>query len=267
MEETKGLRHFEILARCCRQSKQQGGVALVGKKEGFMGNKEGPGLWERKKAGLMVCVLVTWKKGLLAGIIPSEIGNLPRLEMLSIHSGSLAGTIPSSIFNISSLKIIDFINNSLFGNLPVNIHCDFPVLEALYLSSYLLTGEIPSNLWECRGLQELALSDNKFTGNISKNIENITFLKALYLDGNGLKGTLPNEIGNLNLEGFSIHENNLSGLIPSNIFNVTTMKIFDLNDNQFSGHLPSTMGFWLPNLEELSNDPTFGNTERSRKSI
>ncbi|GFS41841.1 hypothetical protein Acr_00g0076630 [Actinidia rufa] len=66
-----------------------------------------------------------------------------------------------------------------------------------------------------------------------------------------LRGTLPEEIGNLNLEKLSIHEASLTGLIPFQIFNMSTIRIIDLGFNQLSGQLPLSLGLWLPNLELL----------------
>ncbi|GFS41853.1 hypothetical protein Acr_00g0076730 [Actinidia rufa] len=111
-----------------------------------------------------------------AGVIPSEIGNLANLEIVSVQSGSLTGSIPSFIFNISSLRIIDLTNNNLSGSLPMDIH-DLPFLEELYLTSNQLSGQFPPGLWECKGLRSLSLSVNKFTGSISRKIGNLTLLK------------------------------------------------------------------------------------------
>ncbi|KAI8004761.1 Leucine-rich repeat receptor protein kinase MSP1 [Camellia lanceoleosa] len=216
------------------------------------------------------------------GKLPSEIGNLVNLEVLSAASGSLTGPIPSFIFNMSSLRVIDFKNNSLSGSLPLDIQYDLPFLKELRLDSNKLSAQFPPGLWECKWLQILSLESNDFTGSISNNIGNLTLLRELSLGLNKLTGTsqtllglfptslhsksvavvwkplaplktqdlnftlcegaLPEEIGNLNLERLSVSFTCLTYLIPSQIFNKSTTRIIILDGNQFSSHLPSSLG-------------------------
>ncbi|KAL2513429.1 LRR receptor-like serine/threonine-protein kinase FLS2 [Abeliophyllum distichum] len=161
------------------------------------------------------------------GGIPLEIGNLSNLEILSIPSISQIGPIPSFVFNMSTLKVIQFGENNLSGSLPVDIYINLPQLVALVLNSNQLTGGIPATF-----------------GNLSR-------LQDLILYENNLAGELPAELGNLNLVEFSVHTNGLSGSIPFSMFNKSTLEIMDVTTNYFSGYLPSTMGFSLPNLQEL----------------
>ncbi|THF99018.1 hypothetical protein TEA_017933 [Camellia sinensis var. sinensis] len=189
------------------------------------------------------------------------------------------------------VRVTDFKNNSLSGSLPLDIQYDLPFLEELQLDSNKLSGQFPPSLWECKWLQILSLESNDFTGSISNNIGNLTLLRELHLGFNKLTGTyqtklglfltslhsksaavvwkplgllktqdlnftlcggtLPEEIGNLNLERLSVSFTGLTGLIPSQIFNISTARIISLNGNQLSGHLPSSLGLWLPNLKEL----------------
>ncbi|KAL2538730.1 LRR receptor-like serine/threonine-protein kinase FLS2 [Forsythia ovata] len=161
------------------------------------------------------------------GRIPLEIGNLSNLEILSIPSFSQTGPIPSFIFNMSTLKVIQFGYNNLSGSLPVDIYLNLPELEKLNLYS------------------------SQFTGGIPATFGNLTRLQILILHENNLAGELPAELGNLHLVQCSVHNNGLSGSIPFSMFNLSTLEILGMGDNYFSGYLPSTMGFSLPDLEEL----------------
>ncbi|KAG6432667.1 hypothetical protein SASPL_104249 [Salvia splendens] len=52
------------------------------------------------------------------GNIPTEIGNLSMLTLLSMHANDLLGNIPASIFNISSLEVMMYLfSNNLCGML------------------------------------------------------------------------------------------------------------------------------------------------------
>ncbi|XP_047961824.1 probable LRR receptor-like serine/threonine-protein kinase At3g47570 [Salvia hispanica] len=74
------------------------------------------------------------------GGVPTEFGNLSRLEILSINSASLTGDIPSSVFNISSLTILTLSANSLSGSIPS--FQNLPKLEKLYLDINKLTEKV-----------------------------------------------------------------------------------------------------------------------------
>ena len=74
----------------------------------------------------------------ISGGIPAEIGNLSKLEELSIKNVSLYGDIPSSIFNMSSLIYLDLSDNNLLGN--ISTFYNLPKLEELYLYNNKLTG-------------------------------------------------------------------------------------------------------------------------------
>lgn len=74
----------------------------------------------------------------ISGGVPTEIGNLSRLEKLNIDSATLIGDIPSSIFNMSSLKYLSLTDNSLSGNIPT--FYNLPNLQMLYLYNNKLTG-------------------------------------------------------------------------------------------------------------------------------
>lgn len=77
---------------------------------------------------------------IITGGIPTEIGKLGNLEMLSISSASLTGTIPISVFKLVFLKVINLSNNSLTGNIPAGSSYGLPNIEHIYLSSNHLTG-------------------------------------------------------------------------------------------------------------------------------
>ena len=70
----------------------------------------------------------------------------------------------------------------------------------------------------------------------------------LHLPGNGLSGTIPNELGNLaNLQSLLIFSNKLSGEIPPEFGNLANLGALHLGYNQFSGEIPSELG----NLAQL----------------
>jgi Leucine-rich repeat (LRR) protein len=54
----------------------------------------------------------------LGGTIPSELGNLVRLEAMYLNDNSLEDSIPSELGNLVNLEALSLHDNSLRGALP-----------------------------------------------------------------------------------------------------------------------------------------------------
>ena len=73
-----------------------------------------------------------------------------------------------------------------------------------------------------------------------------------YPSGNGLRGTIPEALGQLdNLEYLSLYRNKLTGTIPEALGNLNNLKYLSLDSNKLTGTIPETLGN-LNNLESLS---------------
>ncbi|GAA0158705.1 hypothetical protein LIER_15658 [Lithospermum erythrorhizon] len=71
------------------------------------------------------------------------------------------------------------------------------------------------------------------------------------LQGKGLKGQLPAEIGQLkSLSGLYLHFNQLHGVVPKEMANLTQLSELYLNVNNITGHIPSDIG-QMSNLQVL----------------
>ena len=72
---------------------------------------------------------------------------------------------------------------------------------------------------------------------------------ALILANNGLRGSLPVELGNLEkLNNLQLQENKLTGSIPPELGNLTQLTFLGLANNQLSGSIPPELG----NLNKLT---------------
>ena len=75
---------------------------------------------------------------------------------------------------------------------------------------------------------------------------------SLELDGNGLSGVLPPELGNLtNLRELDLYDNEVSGPLPESLGNLANLASLYLDRNELSGPLPLSLGN-LTNLEDLN---------------
>ncbi len=58
----------------------------------------------------------------LIGNIPSEIGELDKLEVLYLNQNQLSGEIPISIYDLSNLNYLSFTDNQLTGGISKNVY-------------------------------------------------------------------------------------------------------------------------------------------------
>ena len=90
----------------------------------------------------------------------------------------------------------------------------------------------------------LHLGGNGLRGEIPPELGNLTQLRELWFgDGNGLTGELPSELSNLtNLEVLDLGYSDVSGPIPAWLGELTRLRSLYLDGNQFEGELPEELG-------------------------
>lgn len=224
----------------------------------------------------------------VAGTLPPELGNLSRLERLSLSFNGLTGEIPPELGNLSNLQSLDLVNNRLEGPIPPAL-CNLSKLIYLDLSSNHLAGPLPTELGRLSRLIFLNLSENRLTGPIPPELGNLPNLTSLSLGNNELTGTIPPELGNLALLSdhslmerqpeevpdlfeldVSLDEEFLqTGVMPPELALLhLSFSALDLGGNNLTGEIPPELGnlvnlnFWLnlsfnnlsgPVPEELGN--------------
>ena len=150
----------------------------------------------------------------LSGTIPPELGNLTKLEVLSLAVNQLRGTIPPELGNLSKLTL-------------------------LYLYSNQLSGPISPELSKLANLEQLALSWNRLGGTVPPELGKLARLESLVLSGNRLTGTIPPDLGNLaRLKGLGLHVNRLTGNIPPELNKLSSLDVLFLADNRLNGCIP-----------------------------
>ncbi|OIT32919.1 putative lrr receptor-like serinethreonine-protein kinase, partial [Nicotiana attenuata] len=122
------------------------------------------------------------------GELPLELSRLRKLRAIDISSSGLNGSNVLSMFNISSLDYLGLMDASLTGDLPSDLCRRLPRLQKLFLSSNMLSGQIPRTISECSELQVLALMENNFVGTIPGELGNLQLLKVLDIGFNNFQG-------------------------------------------------------------------------------
>ena len=141
----------------------------------------------------------------LSGAIPSELGNLSKLEWLELEDNELSGPIPSELGQLSMLEELDVSNNQMSGTIPP---------ELGNLSKLLI----------------LAVNENQLSGAIPPELGNLSKLQILTVNSNQVSGDIPAELGNLSssLTTLAIYSTDLTGCVPDSLRGIVL----------YIGHLP-----------------------------
>ena len=149
--------------------------------------------------------------------LPSEIGNLKKLEKLVIDNGNgcqMNISVPESIGNLSNLKVL-----RLYGALdPTDLSDTNKPIPPSKVKS------LPGTIGKLQNLEELDLGRNRIKS-IPSQIASLQKLKRLALDHNDID-ELPAFVGNLkNLQELSVCSN--GGIkLPKSLANLNGLKIF-----------------------------------------
>ncbi|CAJ2645995.1 unnamed protein product [Trifolium pratense] len=171
------------------------------------------------------------------GPLPSQLGNLTKLEILYLANINLIGNIPDSIGNLISIKNFDLSQNSLSGKIPETIS-GMKNVEKIVLFDNNLSGEIPQGLTNLTNLFLLDLSQNTLTGKLSKELVSMN-LSVIHLNDNFLSGEVPESLAlNPNLQDLCLFNNSFSGKLPQDLGKYSAIEEIDVSTNNFIGELP-----------------------------
>ncbi|GJR14299.1 leucine-rich repeat protein [Tanacetum coccineum] len=107
----------------------------------------------------------------------------------------------------------------------------------------------------------LWLDSQGLEGSLFPQVGNLSFLRVFSFSNNSFQGTIPHELGRLSrLRRLYLNENKFSGVIPTNLSsgippflgNITSMEWFYAIGNPFGGSIPDTLGLWK-NLTEFTS--------------
>jgi len=93
-------------------------------------------------------------------------------------------------------------------------------------------------------LKSLWLNSNGITGSIPESIFHLSGLNQFHIAGNQISGTIPTTIGILSNLDYSLDfkNNRLTGTIPLELSHLTKIEWIDLSQNQLMGEIPAELG-------------------------
>lgn len=105
------------------------------------------------------------------GALPPAIGDLTRLQHLTMANTQLTGSLPKEIGKLKELKTINFRHCKLSGSLPEEL-ADCTSLEYLDVGNNQLTGTLPQRLGLLPNLFYVSTENNQLSGDIPQSVLN-----------------------------------------------------------------------------------------------
>ncbi|KAI3712587.1 hypothetical protein L1987_71146 [Smallanthus sonchifolius] len=197
-------------------------------------------------------------KNKFSGGFPASIVNLKDLESLDLSENAFSGQIPAAIGEISNLTTLDLSENQLTGRIQPSIR-NLTKLETLRPKYNMLTGEIPSWLFKIKTLKKLFIGGkgSRLIWNNKAKIVPRCSLEQISMSSRGISGQIPKWISTqkdlnfLDLNGWLavmdvgsiiLFDNKLTGKLPPQLFESISLSILALSRNNFFGELPENLG-------------------------
>ncbi|TVU12725.1 hypothetical protein EJB05_46380, partial [Eragrostis curvula] len=219
---------------------------------------------------------IDFSRNNLHGEIPSTLGSITSLAILTLRENNLSGNLPISLQSCNALSLLDLSRNNLFGVLPTWIGDSQQSLIYLSLSSNRFSGEIPWQLSQLHALQILDLSGNNLSGPLPLSLGNLTAMRLHNdLQANGgtysifkfttiYDGSLPQVSMYIGADGsaggillltfafnsIDLSNNHLTGEIPKEIGALSFLLNLNLSGNHIDGSILEEIGN-LGSLEAL----------------
>ncbi|XP_010539168.1 PREDICTED: receptor-like protein 12 [Tarenaya hassleriana] len=165
----------------------------------------------------------------LTGEIPSQICDLPSLEILDLSQNMLSGSIPGCLLNSSSsLSVLDLRMNNFRGFIPTTLP-KLCKLKNINLNGNQLQGLLPESISNCRDLEVLDVGNNGINGSFPSWLDSLQKLKVLVLRSNRFNGSVA---------------------VPKTVSPFPNLRILDLSNNNFDGPFPTR---YVENLKAMMN--------------
>ncbi|GAB4829538.1 hypothetical protein Ancab_040634 [Ancistrocladus abbreviatus] len=167
------------------------------------------------------------------------------VTIVNLSSSYLYGFITSNstIFDLIHLQTLNLADNDFrYSMIPSKIG-RFSNLRHLNLSTSVLFGEVPLEIFNLQGLISLDLSNNALRmgePNFRALGQSLIALEMIYLTGVNISSSIPENFANLtSLTHVALEDCGLHGIFPKGMFFLPNLQLLDLCDNQnLVGYLP-----------------------------
>ncbi len=161
--------------------------------------------------------------------IPTSIGSLNKLQVLSMFNTKFTGQIPSSFWSLTALSLLALAWNTFSGPIPSDLFM-LPNLSIVHMYGIGVSWPIPST--GTSPISQLYLNNNNLTGSIPSWVTTKTSLWLVALGYNKLEWSLPtNRTWWTNLRDLTLNDNLFTGTIPTAWSSLTKLTSLDLSNN------------------------------------
>jgi Leucine-rich repeat (LRR) protein len=175
----------------------------------------------------------------LQGTLAAEMSILSSLFELTLSDNMITGTFPEEYKSLSDLDTFVLSFNQFEGTLPA-FFFQFPDMVYWDVAYNQFTGPLPNDIPErMPDLQVMMMENNDISGTIPSNLGTLN-LRRVHMDGNLLTGTIPTELGAPpRLKQLYLHDNKLTGPVPAQLGNLEVLQELTLHYNNLSGRPPT----------------------------
>ena len=177
----------------------------------------------------------------LTGEIPVELAQLPQLRHLDLSSNQLTGEIPVELGNLGSLQELYLNDNQLTGEIPSWL-VRLTQLRELALWGNQLTGTIPPEVAPAQDRAVLRLFYNATGG--ATWADNTAWLSNAPLSA--WHGVITDANGRVT--SLSLSANGLTGTIPPELENLDQLQVFDIRNTGLCVTAGSELHTWLATI-------------------
>ena len=164
-----------------------------------------------------------------------------QMEMIRISGNGLQGTLPSELSILSTIYEFTASDNLITGTFPGD-YSSLTELDTLVVAFNQFSGEIPGYFFRYPDMVYWDVGFNKFEGTLPQDIpDQMPNLQVMFGENNRFSGTIPENMGELDLKNVHLDDNNLEGTIPSTLGNPPNLETLLLHGNKFTGVIPATL--------------------------
>lgn len=171
-----------------------------------------------------------------------------QMEILRIHDNMLQGTLAPELSILSSLYELTLSDNMITGTFPTD-YAALSELDTFVLAFNQFEGEMPPFIFNYPDMVYWDIGYNRFSGSLPQNIPDaMPNLSVMLMENNDITGTIPTNLGQLNLRKVHMDDNAFTGTIPTEFGLPARLQQLYLHGNQLTGGIPTE----LANLEVLN---------------
>jgi Leucine-rich repeat (LRR) protein len=164
-----------------------------------------------------------------------------QLEIIRIQDNGLQGTLTPELSIVSSLFELTLTDNMVTGTFPSD-YASLSELDTFSIAFNQFEGTVPGFVWRFPDMVYLDIGYNRFTGPLPADIpERMPFLETLLMENNNISGTIPTNLGSLNLRRLHMDDNKLTGTIPTELGQPPRLQQLYLHGNQLTGPIPTEL--------------------------